>query len=106
MKDKIIIAIRIISVISLLGLIIFMFATSKGSVTSRSYAKILEVKENSVIVEMGYREFEIVIDETNGLELIEGQWYKTSHKVVSWGYHPLSFTLESTFSLLEYHEIE
>jgi len=103
--DKIRIVIRLLAVTSLIAFFAFMFANSKSSHgMSNTPAKLIEIKDETVVFQISFSDREIVLDDLNGMELVVGEWYELSFKETKWGYDPLSFVVESTYSLKDLWE--
>ncbi len=97
--------IRITSVVLFIAFVGFMF-TQKSMSGMDAKGKLIEINGDIVTIQINFSNREVIIDELNGLELIEGQWYEISQRTWSWGYYPLKFEVEDTFSLTAYWEFE
>ncbi len=100
------IIIRVVSVVGLLLFYGFVIFTSKSTMMGSSVAKLLSYDGNSLVMEMPFTEMEIEVGNASDFLLIEGQWYKVTHKQVTWGYYPLLLEVESTYTLKSYYDYD
>lgn len=101
------IIIRVTSVIALILFYGFIFSVSKstGGIGS-SNAKLISHDGNVLVMEMPFTEREIEVSNVDEFQLVVGQWYKVSHKHVTWGYYPLLVEVESTYTIEAYYDFE
>jgi len=100
------IVIRITAVVLLLSFYIFIFAYSKSIGGLRFNGKLISQDGNNLVMEVMFSEREIEVSNPYEYKLVEGQWYKVSHRQVTWGYEPLMITTESTYSITGYYDYE